>query len=71
MNKENKNSEENTLKEEEIELQEAEDVDEIDIEDEPLPEDQIKSLEDQLLRAQAEVQRCSEAGDSYNLVKVI
>ena len=56
MNKENKNPEENTLKEEEIELQEAEDVDEIDIEDDPLPEEQIKSLEDQLLRAQAEVQ---------------
>lgn len=54
MNKENNNSEENTLKEEEIELQEAEDIDEI--EDDPLPEDQIKSLEDQLLRAQAEVQ---------------
>ena len=46
MNKENKNSEENTLKEEEIELQEAEDVDEIYIEDDPLPEEQIKSLED-------------------------
>ncbi len=56
MNKENKNSEENTLKEEEIVLQDAEDVDEIDIEDDPLPEEQIKSLEDQLLRAQAEVQ---------------
>ena len=56
MNKENKNPEKNTLKEEEIELQEAEGVDEIDIEDDPLPEEQIKSLEDQLLRAQAEVQ---------------
>ena len=34
----------------------ASEDDEIDIEDDPLPEDQIKSLEDQLLRAQAEVQ---------------
>ena len=33
LNKENKNPEKNTLKEEEIELQEAEGVDEIDIEE--------------------------------------